>query len=71
MCVMRYQMKALAILRRLIPAIRGLEKKYFLRLHCYNMSMDAVWDESYFFEASRVLATQTYLSISHENVCSF
>ena len=28
-------MKALAILRRLIPAIRGLEKKNFLHLHCY------------------------------------
>ena len=28
-------MKALAILHRLIPVIRGLAKKKFFRLHCY------------------------------------
>ena len=38
MCVTRYQMKALAILHRLIPVIRGLEKNCFFSftLHFQN-----------------------------------
>ena len=43
--VTRYQMKALAILHRLIPVMRGLEKIYFFRLLPYTKS-NSLWFNS-------------------------
>ena len=36
-------MKALAILHQLIPVNRGLEKKFFFRLHCYSITGFVRW----------------------------
>ena len=56
-------MKALAILHQLIPVIRGLEKKFFFRLHCYNMGFTAVANQ----QRHCVLTVKVMLSCTQFN----